>query len=315
MDNQVEDATVDALVHAVTSRSDVVARYYRLKRRLVGLDELFDYDRYAALPATERRFTWPEARHKVLAAYEGFHPRMAEIAELFFDSGWIDASVHPGKRGGAFSNSAVPSVHPYVLVNFQGTSQDVMTLAHELGHGVHQYLARDRGILQQNTPLTTAETASVFGEMLTFQALLAGEHATEADLAQARALFDAVGKVVVVDEPLLDAVTGLSGSGPAYIFLIIEALSDAGVKMGLARVQSQELAAQTVLGSAKLLIETGEHPGRLKDQVTSPGGTAIAGLHTLEAGGLRTTLMNAVEAATRRSHELGKKFLEEDEEP
>ncbi len=143
-------------------------------------------------------------------------------------------------------------------------------------------------------------------------ALSAGEHATDDDLAQARALFDAIGKTVVVDESLLDAVTGLSGSGPAYIFLVIEALSDAGVKMGLPRVVAQELAAQTVLGSAKLLIETGEHPGKLKDQVTSPGGTAIAGLHTLEAGGLRTTLMNAVEAATKRSRELGDRFLEAD---
>jgi pyrroline-5-carboxylate reductase len=143
-------------------------------------------------------------------------------------------------------------------------------------------------------------------------ALSPGEHATEADLAQARALFEAVGMAVVVDEPLLDAVTGLSGSGPAYIFLIIEALADGGVKAGLARDQAQELAAQTVLGSAKLLIETGEHPGRLKDQVTSPGGTAIAGLHTLEAGGLRTTLMDAVESATQRSRELGKKFLEQE---
>ena len=130
----------------------------------------------------------------------------------------------------------------------------------------------------------------------------------------AKALFDAVGKTVVVDEPILDAVTGLSGSGPAYVFLIIEALADAGVKMGLDRRNAQDLAAQTVLGSAQLLLETGEHPGRLKDQVTSPGGTAIAGLHTLEAGGLRTTLMNAVESATKRAHELGRRFLEAKEE-
>jgi oligoendopeptidase F len=175
MDNQVEDATVDALVHAVTSRSDIVARYYTLKRRLLGLDELFDYDRYAALPVAERRFSWSEARKIVLAAYAGFHPRMAEIAGLFFEKGWIDAAVHPGKRGGAFSASTVPSAHPYVLLNFQGTAQDVMTLAHELGHGVHQYLARDKGVLQQNTPLTTAETASIFGETLVFRALLADE--------------------------------------------------------------------------------------------------------------------------------------------
>jgi pyrroline-5-carboxylate reductase len=136
-------------------------------------------------------------------------------------------------------------------------------------------------------------------------AIAAGGHATEADLEAARRIFDAVGKTVVLDEEQLDAVTGLSGSGPAYVFLIIEALSDAGVKMGLSRYNAQALAAQTVLGSAKLLLETNEHPGRLKDMVTSPGGTAIAGIATLEAGGLRTTLINAVEAATRRSRELG----------
>ncbi len=141
-------------------------------------------------------------------------------------------------------------------------------------------------------------------------ALSGGEHATPADLELASALFAAVGTTTVVDEALLDAVTGLSGSGPAYIFLIIEALSDAGVKVGLPRYTALSLAAQTVLGSAKLLIETGTHPGSLKDQVTSPGGTAIAGLHTLEAGGLRTTLMNAVEAATRRAKELGEQFLD-----
>lgn len=141
-------------------------------------------------------------------------------------------------------------------------------------------------------------------------ALARGEHATEADLQTAADIFHAVGITTVVEESLIDAVTGLSGSGPAYIFLIIEALSDAGVKVGLPRYTALKLAAQTVLGSAQLLIETNQHPGHLKDQVTSPGGTAIAGLHTLEEGGVRTTLINAVEAATRRARELGDQFLE-----
>jgi len=136
-------------------------------------------------------------------------------------------------------------------------------------------------------------------------AIAAGTHASEDDVALVKRVFDSVGVTVVLDEYLLDAVTGLSGSGPAYIFLIIEALADAGVKVGLHRDSAQLLAAQTVLGAAKLLLETGEHPGRLKDMVTSPGGTAIAGLHTLEAGGLRTTLINAVESASHRSRELG----------
>jgi pyrroline-5-carboxylate reductase len=136
-------------------------------------------------------------------------------------------------------------------------------------------------------------------------AIAGGAGATEADLALAKEVFDQVGRTVVVEEHHLDAVTGLSGSGPAYIFLIIDALADASVKVGLPRDIGLELAAQTVLGSAQLLLQTGEHPGRLKDQVTSPGGTAIAGLHTLEAGGLRTTLINAVENATRRARELG----------
>jgi pyrroline-5-carboxylate reductase len=151
-----------------------------------------------------------------------------------------------------------------------------------------------------NTPATVGAAAT---------ALALGEHATEADLATARTIFDSVGTSVLLEESQLDAVTGLSGSGPAYLFLIIEALADAGVKVGLSRRASLQLAAQTVLGSAKLLIESGQHPGLLKDGVTSPGGTAIAGLHTLEAGGLRNVLMNAVEAATRRSRELGEEFL------
>jgi len=151
-----------------------------------------------------------------------------------------------------------------------------------------------------NTPALVGQGAA---------AIAAGTHATAADLETAKSIFDAVGTTCVVEEYLLDAVTGLSGSGPAYIFLIIEALSDAGVKVGLPRRTAQALAAQTVMGSARLLIETGIHPGQLKDQVTSPGGTAIAGLHTLEAGGLRTTLINAVEAATQRARELGAEFL------
>jgi pyrroline-5-carboxylate reductase len=144
-------------------------------------------------------------------------------------------------------------------------------------------------------------------------AIARGEHARESDLEDAKRIFDAIGITVILDESQLDAVTGLSGSGPAYVFLILEALSDAGVKVGLSRRNAQLLAAQTLLGSAKLLLETNEHPGRLKDMVTSPGGTAITGLHTLENGGLRTTLMNAVEAATRRSRELGEALLKKSE--
>ena len=145
-------------------------------------------------------------------------------------------------------------------------------------------------------------------------AIAPGSHVSKADLLLAHRLFEAVGKTVDVDEAHLDAVTGLSGSGPAYVFMIIEALSDAGVKMGLPRDVANLLTVQTVLGSAKLARESGKHPGELKDMVTSPGGTTISGLHTLEAGGLRTTLMNAVEAATRRSAELGLAALKKDKE-
>jgi pyrroline-5-carboxylate reductase len=150
-----------------------------------------------------------------------------------------------------------------------------------------------------NTPATVDAGAT---------AIAPGTHATEADLDVARALFSAVGRVVTLEESLLDAVTGLSGSGPAYVMLMIEALADGGVKVGLHRDTALLLAAQTVFGSAKLLLDTGEHPGRLKDMVTSPGGTAIAGLHTLESGGLRRTLIDAVEAATTRAAQLGEQM-------
>lgn len=175
LSNEVDDATVDALVAAVTARYDIVARYYRLKRRLLGLDELFDYDRYAPLPAADRHYPWDEARRIVLNAYGKFHPRLAEVAGWFFERRWIDAPPRPGKYGGAFSSGTVPSVHPYILLNYEARPRDVMTLAHELGHGVHQKLSGPRGMLQAHTPLTTAETASVFGEMLVFQDLLAQE--------------------------------------------------------------------------------------------------------------------------------------------
>jgi pyrroline-5-carboxylate reductase len=136
--------------------------------------------------------------------------------------------------------------------------------------------------------------------------LAAGQNATKDDVKLAMAIFDSMGKSLFIKENILmDAITGLSGSGPAYIFLIVDALADAGVKVGLSREDALALSNQTVLGAAKLLIETKEHPGRLKDMVTSPGGTAIAGIHTLEKGGLRTTLINAVEVATKRSKELG----------
>jgi len=141
-------------------------------------------------------------------------------------------------------------------------------------------------------------------------AIAPGAHATDDDVLTARKLFDAVGRSVTVDEMLIDAATGLSGSGPAYIMLIIEALADGGVKVGLHRDTALLLAAQTVFGSAQLLLDTGEHPGRLKDMVTSPGGTAIAGLHTLESGGLRRTLIDAVETATHRATELGEQIAQ-----
>jgi oligoendopeptidase F len=173
--NEVSDNVVDALVNAVTARYDIVARYYHLKRELLGLDELFDYDRYAPLPAAEGEYSWDEARETVLNAYGRFHPHMAEIAGEFFDKSWIDAALQPNKRGGAYSASTVPSAHPYVFLNYTGAARDVMTLAHELGHGVHQYLSRQQGMLQAHTPLTTAEMASVFGEMLVFSALMQQE--------------------------------------------------------------------------------------------------------------------------------------------
>jgi len=172
MANETDNTTVDALVDSVTSKYSLVQRYYRLKAKLLGLSEMYDYDRYAPMIDNGSTICWDEARKMVLDSYTEFHPRMGEITQEFFDKNWIDAAIKPGKRGGAYSASTVPSVHPYVFMNFDGKIRDVQTLAHELGHGVHQYLSRQQGPLQSGTPLTTAETASVFGEMLVFQNLL-----------------------------------------------------------------------------------------------------------------------------------------------
>ena len=176
LSNEVSDETVEALIDAVTSRYDLVARYYSLKRQLLDLDEMMDFDRYAPIGDTNTLYEWREARDLVIESYSRFHLEMGKIAEYFFDRKWIDAAVAPGKRGGAFSHGAVPSAHPYILMNYTGKIRDVQTLAHELGHGVHQYLARKQGVLQSDTPLTTAEMASVFGEMLVFQRLLKEEN-------------------------------------------------------------------------------------------------------------------------------------------
>ena len=177
--NMVEDAVVDALVEAVTRAYPRLShRYYALKARWLGLDRLEHWDRNAPLPGdSDRPIRWDEARSRVLGAYAGFSPEMAEIGAKFFDHAWIDAPPRPGKSGGAFSHPTVPSVHPYILLNYHGRARDVMTLAHELGHGVHQVLAAEQGYLMAQTPLTLAETASVFGEMLTFRALLDAETA------------------------------------------------------------------------------------------------------------------------------------------
>ncbi len=172
--NRVEGPVVDALVSSVREAYPKLShRYYAMKAKWLGKDRLAHWDRNAPLPdKPERIITWPEARDIVLTAYSGFAPEMADIAGKFFDNRWIDAPVRPGKSPGAFSASTVPSAHPYVLMNYLGKPRCVMTLAHELGHGVHQWLARDQGPLLAPTPLTLAETASVFGEMLTFRKLL-----------------------------------------------------------------------------------------------------------------------------------------------
>ncbi len=234
-------------------------------------------------------------------------PRRERVEELREKYG-IDATTDNHKPASA--EIVVLSVKPQIMGRVldevaQTISPDALVISIAAGvpvAAIQARLASGTRVIRAmpNTPALVDAAAT---------AIAGGEHARESDLADAQRIFDAVGVTLILEESQLDAVTGLSGSGPAYVFLILEALSDAGVKVGLSRRTAQLLAAQTLLGSAKLLLETNEHPGRLKDMVTSPGGTAITGLHTLEHGGVRTTLMNAVEAATKRSRELGEAML------
>jgi len=173
--NETTDEAVEALIAAATSRYDVPQRYYRLKARLLGLDRLVHYDRFAPVSTDTQKTPWDEARRIVVEAYTQFSAEAGAIVGRFFDSSWIDGPVRPDKRTGAFCATTVPGVHPYVLMNYTGDRRSILTLAHELGHGLHGVLAQPLGLFNSSTPLTTAETASVFGEALTFQALLGAE--------------------------------------------------------------------------------------------------------------------------------------------
>lgn len=172
--NELDDATVETLIAVTAKRYDIPKRYYRLKKEMLGLDELFDYDRYAPLEhLPDKTIPWEQGKTIVLDAFAKFSPRMAEIAADFFEKRWIHAPVQEGKRGGAFAHPCIPEVHPYVLVNYTGNLRDVSTVAHELGHGVHQYLAAEQGYYNSNTTLVLSETASVFAELLVFNSQLA----------------------------------------------------------------------------------------------------------------------------------------------
>ena len=186
--NELETETVEVLINAVTARYDIPQRYYRVKQKMLAIDELLDYDRYAPVPhLPDTKITWSEGRSIVLEAFAKFSPRMAETAASFFDKKWIHAPLQEGKRGGAFAHPCVPEVHPYVLVNYTGNLRDVSTVAHELGHGVHQYLAAQQGYYNSNTTLVLSETASVFAELLVFNSqleLIASEEERKAFVCQ-----------------------------------------------------------------------------------------------------------------------------------
>jgi pyrroline-5-carboxylate reductase len=233
-----------------------------------------------AEPRAERREEL-HARHGVAALASNLDAvKQADILVLSVKPQVMDALLE----------EIAPAVDPRKLVVSIAAGVPIATIARKLGAGARVIRT------MPNTPALVGAGAT---------ALARGPHASEADLGQAVALFEAVGTAVVVEEHLLDAVTGLSGSGPAFVFLAIEALADGGVKVGLPRHVAMALAAQTVVGAGQLVLETGDHPGKLKDQVTSPGGTTIAGVHALESAGFRGALIAAVEAATRRSRELG----------
>ncbi len=170
LSNELSSQTVEALIDTTISRYDIVQRYYTLKKEMLGLDVLQDYDRYAPLPhLPDQLISWEECQQMVLDGFRSFSPKMADIATLFFDQKWIHAPLLEGKRGGAFAHPAVPDANPYILVNYTGTLRDVSTVAHELGHGIHQYLAKEQGYFNSDTPLVLAETASVFAELLIFR--------------------------------------------------------------------------------------------------------------------------------------------------
>ncbi len=173
--NEISDEAVEALVKAVTARYDIVERYYAVKKRLMGVDRLYEWDRYAPIAEAQRRITWDAARDLVLGSYYRFSERAGRLVEDFFKKGWIDAPVVEGKQSGAFCAAATPAAHPWVLLNFTGRLNDALTLAHELGHGLHDLLARRQHIFDYHPPLTLAETASVFGEALTFDRIMAEE--------------------------------------------------------------------------------------------------------------------------------------------
>jgi oligoendopeptidase F len=183
LSNEATDESVEALLSAVRARYELPRRWYRLKAKLLGLDRLADFDRMAAVTQEDVRVPWTEAHDLVLDSYTSFSPELGDLVQRFFDENWIDAPVRPNKRGGAFCSYTVPSAHPYVLLNYTYRRRDVLTLAHELGHGVHAALGGGQGVFHMATPLTLAETASVFGESIVFGRLLEQAETPESRLA------------------------------------------------------------------------------------------------------------------------------------